>query len=69
MEVMSQSEGLWNFMVEQVCSGPSLQCDTPLRTHGQQQDGAEFVDDDLAVQELDLISGVYKVYTGMYQLI
>lgn len=69
MEVMSQSEGLWDFMVEQICSGPSLQCDTPLRTHGQQRDSAEFVDDDLAMEELDLISGVYKVYTGMYQLL
>ena len=63
MEMLGQNKNLWNSMVEQVCNGPSA---SPPQQYTMSLTGINgtYVDDDLSVQELDLISGVVKVYTG-----
>ena len=63
MEMLGQNSHLWESMMDEVCNGPSGSCDHKFTIESYALEG-KYVDDDLSVEELDLISGVVKVYTG-----
>ena len=63
MEMLGQNSHLWESMMDEVCNGPSGSCDHKFTIESYAL-GGKYVDDDLSVEELDLISGVVKVYTG-----
>ena len=68
MEMLGQNSHLWKSMMDKVCNGPSDLCDHKFTIESYAL-GGKYVDDDLSVEELNLISGVVKVYTGNTNLV
>ncbi|RDX41186.1 hypothetical protein OH76DRAFT_1299030, partial [Lentinus brumalis] len=64
MEIMTTHRRLWDVFVEVITAGPSSDPAYHDVVTVPSEDGYVEVDDELLTEELDLISGVYKVYTG-----